>query len=167
VCGFDVASSTLNLLFNIHHLQFNIVLPASLILLASVSPAAAAEPVTIEKLQASLQSYHLKIVTLRGTAHQIQILTSPPPALPRIDTQCQMVHPPYTFVLSDETGFLQITVRARPPCVSKHSPAEPPDVADGDTVSVDAQITVTPGSGTGTAGATLDVLAVNIQRVGN
>jgi hypothetical protein len=127
----------------------------------------AAEPVTIEKLQADPQSYHLKMVTLRGTAHQIQILTSPPPPLPQIDTQCRMAHPPYTFVLSDETSFLQITVRARPPCVSKHSPAEPPDVADGDTVSVDAQITVMPGSGTGAAGDTLDVLAVNIQRVGN
>ena len=143
------------------------VVVQALLLYAGVSLGLAAESVTIEKLQASPQSYHLKVVTLRGTTHQIQILTSPPPALPRIDTQCQMVHPPYTFVLSDETGFLQITVRARLPCVSKHSPAEPPDVADGDTVSVDAQITVTPGSGTGTAGAALDVLAVNIQRVGN
>ncbi|MEK7294836.1 MAG: hypothetical protein AAB049_07630, partial [Nitrospirota bacterium] len=143
------------------------VVVQALLLYAGMSLGLAAESVTIEKLQASPQSYHLKVVTIRGTANQIQILTSPPPALPRIDTQCLMVHPPYTFVLSDETGFLQITVRARPPCVSQHSPAEPPDVADGDTVSVDAQITVTPGSGTGTAGATLDVLAVSIQRVGN
>lgn len=143
------------------------VVVQALLMYAGLSFGLAAESVTIEKLQVSPQSYHLKVVTIRGTANQIQILTSPPPTLPRIDTQCLMVHPPYTFVLSDETGFLQITVRARPPCVSKHSPAEPPDVADGDTVSVDAQITVTPGSGTGTAGATLDVLAVNIQRVGN
>lgn len=120
----------------------------------------AAEPVTIGKLQADPQAYNLKIVTLRGTAHQIQILTTPPPDLPRIDTQCLMVHPPYTFVLSDDTGFLQVTVRARPPCVSQHSPAEPPDVADGDAVVVDAQIT-------GTTGTTMDVLAVNIQRVGD
>jgi hypothetical protein len=138
-----------------------------LALCVSGSPGFAAEPVTIERLQADPQSYHLKLVTLRGTARQIQILTSPPSSLPRIDTQCLMVHPPYTFVLSDDTGFLQITVRARPPCVSKHSPAEPPDVADGDTVSVDAQITVTPGPGPGAAGATLDALAVNIQRAGN
>jgi len=125
----------------------------------------AAEPVTIGKLQADPQSYNLKIVTLRGTAHQIQILASPPSALPRIDTQCLMVHPPYTFVLSDDTGFLQITVRARPPCVSQLSPAEPPDIADGDTVFVDGQITITQGPGM--AGTTLDVLAVSIQRVGN
>ncbi len=130
------------------------------------SLAFAAESVTIERLQADPRSYHLKVVTLRGAVHQIQILTNPPPTLPRIDTQCLMVHPPYTFILSDDTGFSQVTVRARPPCVSRHSPAEPPDVADGDTVSVDAQITVTPGAGPGTA-ATLDVLAVNIQRMGH
>jgi hypothetical protein len=142
------------------------VVVQTLLLCAGVSLGLAAESVTIEKLQTNPSSYHLKVVTLQGTAHQIQTLTSPPPTLPRLDTQCQMVHPPYTFVLSDETSFLQITVRARLPCVSKHSPAEPPDVADGDTVSVDAQITVAPGSGAGTAG-TLDALAVNIRRVGN
>ena len=141
------------------------IVAQALLVCASVLPGLAAEPVTIENLQADPQSYNLKMVTLRGTAHQIQILTSPPPTLPQIDTQCRMAHPPYTFVLSDETSFLQITVRARPPCVSKHSPAEPPDVADGDPVSVDAQITVTQGSGPGAAGATLEVLAVNIQRV--
>jgi hypothetical protein len=130
-------------------------------------PVAAAEPVTIEKLQADPQAYNLKIVTLRGTAHQVQILAGQPPALPQIDTQCLMVHPPYTFVLSDETGFLQIMVRARPPCVSKHSPAEPPDVSDGESVSVDAQITVVPGTGHGTGGGTLEVLAVKIQREGS
>lgn len=156
----------MSLQFNIHHLPFNMIVQV-LLMYAGLSLGLAAEPVTIEKLQADPQSFNLKMVTLRGTVNQIQILTNPPSTLPRIDTQCLMVHPPYTFVLSDETGFLQITVRARPPCVSQHSPAEPPDVADGDTVSVDAQITVTPGSGTGTAGATLNVLAVNIQRVGN
>jgi hypothetical protein len=134
---------------------------------AAVSPGLAAEPVTIAKLQADPQAYHLKLVTLRGTAHQIQILTGPPAGLPQIDTQCQMVHPPYTFVLADETGFQQITVRARPPCVSKHSPTEPPDVADGDVVSVDAQVTMTSGPGPGAAGASLEVLAVNVQRGGN
>ena len=139
----------------------------TLVLCLSGSLGSAAEPVTIEKLQADPHSYNLKMVTLRGTAHQVHILTSPPPALPQLDTRCLMVHPPYTFVLSDETGFLQITVRARPPCVSKHSPAEPLDVADGDMVSVDAQITVVPGSGPGATGATLDVLAVNIQHEGH
>ena len=143
-----------------------VAVPA-LMLCVTGSHGFAAEPVTIEKLQADPQSYHLKVVTLRGTAHQIQILTSPPPDLPRIDTQCLMVHPPYTFVLSDDTGFLQITVRARPPCVSQHSPAEPPDVAEGDSVAVDAQITVTQGSGPGAAGATLNALALGIRRGGN
>ncbi len=139
----------------------------TLLLCAIGSSGFAAESVTIEKLQTNPSSYHLKVVTLQGAAHQIQVLTNPPPPLPRIDTQCLMVHPPYTFVLSDETGFLQITVRARPPCVSKHSPAEPPDVADGDMVSVDAQITATPGPGPGATGTILEVLAVSIQRMGN
>ena len=138
-----------------------------MLLVCAGAPGAAAEPVMIEKLQANPQAYNLKIVTLRGTVHQVQILTGQPPAFPQIDTRCLMVHPPYTFVLSDETGFLQITVRARPPCVSKHSPAEPPDVSDGESVSVDAQITVVPGTGPGAAGMTLDALAVNIQREGH
>jgi len=141
------------------------ILLQTLALIVAVSLSLAAESVTVEKLQADPQSFNLKLVTLRGTANQIHILANPPSALPQIDTQCLMVHPPYTFVLSDETGFLQVTVRARPPCVSKHSPAEPPDVADGDIVSVDAQITVTQGSGPGASGSTLDALAVNIQRV--
>ena len=119
--------------------------------------AFAAEPVTIDRLQTNASSYHLKIVTLRGTAHQVQVLTEPTPVLPRLDTQCRMVHPAYTFVLADDTGFQQITVRARPPCVSRQSPAEPPDVADGDTVTVDGQITVSGDK-------TVDVLAVNIRQ---
>lgn len=130
------------------------------LLLICPSPGFAAESVTIEKLQAHPQSYNLKVVTLKGSAHQIQILTSPPSTLPQLDFQCAMVHPPYTFVLSDETGFLQITVRARPPCVSKQSPAEPPDVSENDTVEIDAQITVLPGN-------TADALAINIKRLGN
>ncbi len=140
---------------------------AALLVGAAVSPGLAAEPVTIEKLQADPKSYNLKMVTLQGTAHQIQILTSPPPAHPRIDTQCLMVHPPYTFVLSDDTGFLQVTVRARPPCVSQHSPAEPPDIADGETVTVDAQVTVSRRSGAGPGSDTVEVLAVNIRHAGN
>ncbi len=140
---------------------------ASLLVGATVSPGLAAEPVTIEKLQADPKSYNLKMVTLQGTAHQIQILTSPPPAHPRIDTQCLMVHPPYTFVLSDDTGFLQVTVRARPPCVSQHSPAEPPDIADGETVMIDAQVTVSRRSGAGPGSDTVEVLAVHIRHAGN
>lgn len=140
---------------------------AALLVGAAVSPSLAAEPVTIEKLQADPKSYNLKMVTLQGIAHQIQILTNPPPAHPRIDTQCLMVHPPYTFVLSDDTGFLQITVRARPPCVSQHSPAEPPDIADGETVTVDAQISVSRRSGAGPGSDTVEVLAVNIRHAGN
>ena len=127
------------------------------LLLALCPPAFAAETVTIETLQNHASSYHLKVVTLHGIVHQIQILADPPVALPQLDFQCRMVHPAYTFVLADETGFQQVTVRARPPCVSQQSPAEPPDVADGDTVTIDAQITVTNGN-------TANALAVGIRR---
>jgi hypothetical protein len=140
---------------------------AALLVGAAVSPGHAAEPLTIEKLQADPKSYNLKMVTLQGVAHQIQILTSPPPAHPRIDTQCLMVHPPYTFVLSDDTGFLQVTVRARPPCVSQHSPAEPPDIADGETVTIDAQVTVSRRPGSGPGSDSVEVLAVNIRHAGD
>lgn len=75
---------------------------------ALFSTVRAAETITIEKLQPNVSSYHLKVVTLQGTAHQIQVLA-------------------------------------------------PPDVADGDTVTVDAQITVTVGN-------TADVLAVSIRK---
>jgi hypothetical protein len=140
---------------------------ASLLVSASVSPGLAGDSITIEKLQADPKSYNLKMVTLQGVAHQIQILTSPPSPHPRIDTQCLMVHPPYTFVLADDTGFQQITVRARPPCVSQHSPAEPPDIADGETVTVDAQITVSRLPGAGPGSDTVEVLAVHIRHAGN
>ena len=139
----------------------------ALVMCVSGSPGFAAELVTIEKLQADPPSYNLKMVTLKGTAHQIQILTGPTTTLPQLDFQCRMVHPPYTFILSDNTGFLQITVRARPPCVSQHSPAEPPDIADGETLTVDAQISVSRRSGAGPGSDTVEVLAVNIRHAGN
>ena len=121
------------------------------------STAQAADPITIEKLQTNASSYHVKTVTLQGTVHQVQVLTDAPVALPQLDFQCQMIHPPYTFVLTDDTGFLQITVRARLPCVTKRSPVEPPDVAEGDTVTVDAQVTVGPDN-------TVNALALGIRR---
>jgi hypothetical protein len=131
-----------------------------LVLFASVPLVLAAEPVTFEKLQSYPNSYHAKVVTLQGTAHQVQILVAPPPVHPQLDFQCAFVHPAYMFVLADDTGFQQITVRARPPCVAKSSPAEPSDVAEGDTVAVDVQITVTSRSSEGSAGKTFEALAL-------
>jgi hypothetical protein len=137
-----------------------------LILLVILSDSALrAEAVTIARLLADPQPYNLKVITLQGTAHQVHALRDAPETRPRLDFQCYLVHPPYTFVLADETGFLQITVRGRPPCVSKHSPAEPPDVAEGNRVSIDAQITVSQAYSAGVTTPMVEALALGIRRL--
>jgi len=125
----------------------------------------AAEPVTIAALLADPQPFHFRIVSLKGTVHQVQILTDPPVNAPQLDYQCYMVHPPYTFVLADGTDFLQVTVAGRLPCVSKHAPAEPPDVAEGDTALIEARITVTHRYSEGSNRPTIQALAVGIRRL--
>jgi len=134
-------------------------------LAATAGPAAqAADPVTIARLLADPSPYHLRTVSLRGTAHQVQIIMPSPPSdqVPRLDFQCYFIHPAYTFVLADDTGFLQITVRARPPCVSRFSPAEPPDVVEGEPVSIDAQITVLHQYNDGSNRFVIQALALGI-----
>jgi hypothetical protein len=130
--------------------------------------AQAAEPVTIARLLADPTPYHLRTVSLRGTAHQVQIITPSPPSdqFPRLDFQCYFIHPAYTFVLADDTGFLQITVRARPPCVSRFSPAEPPEVVEGEPVSIDAQITVLHQYSDGSNRYVVQALALGINHGG-
>ncbi len=127
--------------------------------------ALAAEPVAIATLLADPQPYHFRVVSLKGTVHQVQILTDPPVNAPQLDYQCYFVHPPYTFVLADDTGFLQVTVGGRLPCVSKHAPAEPPDVAEGDTALIEAKITVTHRYSEGANRPTIQALAVGIRRL--
>jgi hypothetical protein len=136
-----------------------------IVLMILSSHAAYAEQVTIARLLANPHPYNLKVITLQGTAHQIQALRDAPETRPQLDFQCYLVHPPYTFVLADETGFLQITVRGRPPCVSKHSPAEPPDVAAGNRVSIDAQITVSPAYSAGVTTPMVEALAIGIRHL--
>ncbi len=132
---------------------------------SSQAAALAAEPVAIAKLLADPQPYHFRVVSLKGTVHQVQILTDPPVNAPQLDYQCYFVHPPYTFVLADGTDFLQVTVAGRLPCVSKQSPAEPPDVAEGDTALIEARITVTHRYSDGSNRPTVQALAVGIQRL--
>ena len=67
-------------------------------------------------------------------------------------------------MLADETGFLQISVRGRPPCASQHSPAEPPEVAEGKLVQVDLQIRVTSMYQDGLAKG-VEAQAVGIRRL--
>jgi len=144
--------------------QTKVSLLPALMLLTSPVFSLAAEPLTIGKLLADPQPYHLRVITLQGTVHQVQILADAPESRLQLDFQCSFVHPPYTFVLSDDTGFLQVSVSAKPPCVSKMSPVEPPDVGEDDKVLVDVQITVARRYSEGVDRSTVQALAVGIRR---
>ena len=141
-----------------------VVLFSALMLLTRPISSFTAEPLTIGKLLADPQPYHLRVITLQGTVHQVQILADAPERRLQLDFQCSFVHPPYTFVLSDDTGFLQVSVSAKPPCVSKMSPVEPPDVSEDDKVLVDVQITVARRYSEGVDRSTVQALAVGIKR---
>ena len=140
---------------------------STLMLLTSPVFSLAAEPLTIGRLLADPQSYHLRVITLQGTVHQVQILVDAPRSGMQLDFQCSFVHPPYTFVLADDTGFLQVSVSAKPPCVSKMSPVEPPDIGEGDKALVDVQITVAHRYSEGVSRPTVQALAVGIRRQGD
>jgi len=141
-----------------------VILLSALMLLTCPVFSFTAEPLTIGKLLADPQPYHLRVITLQGTVHQVQILADAPESRLQLDFQCSFVHPPYTFVLSDDTGFLQVSVSAKPPCVSKMSPVEPPDVGEDDKVLVDVQITVARRYSEGVDRSTVQALAVGIKR---
>ena len=147
--------------------QTRVTLLPALMLLTSPVFSLAAEPLTIGKLLADPQSYHLRVITLQGTVHQVQILADAPRSGMQFDFQCSFVHPPYTFVLADDTGFLQVSVSAKPPCVSKMSPVEPPDIGEGDKALVDVQITVAHRYSEGVSRPTVQALAVGIRRQGD
>jgi hypothetical protein len=120
---------------------------------------------SIQTVLADPQPHHMKVVTLTGTSHQVQALRDAPNARPNFDFQCYLVHPPYTFVLADDTGVLQVTVRGRPPCVSQNSPAEPPDVSEGNKLQVEVQIRVAPVYRDGVTIQTVEAQAVGIRRL--
>src|SRR5437867_11605465 len=141
-----------------------VVLFSALMLLTRPISSFTAEPLTIGKLLADPQPYHLRVITLQGTVHQVQILADAPERRLQLDFQCSFVHPPYTFVLSDDTGFLQVSVSAKPPCVSNMSPVEPPDVGEDDKVLIDVQITVARRYSEGVDRSTVQALAVGIKR---
>src|SRR5437899_11245977 len=82
--------------------QLGGVLLSALVWLMHPVAAPAGEPVTIAKLLADPQPYHLKVIAVQRTAPHAQILQDKPGSNPRLDFQCYMVHPPYTFVLADD-----------------------------------------------------------------
>ncbi len=150
----------------------------ALLSLESVYSSLAAEPVTIANLLEDPDFYHARVITLQGTAHQVQIVTQSETVLPPVNPpgssrtlgiKCFLVHPAYTFVLGDDSGFLQVAVRTPHPerCLNEMPPLKQPEVSEGDKVVIDAQITVAHSYSGGSDKKTLDVLAVRIRRLGN
>lgn len=128
--------------------------------------SSAGDTMTIAALLADPSVYHMKTVTLRGTVTQVQLLVDPPNPNPQLDYQVYYAHPPYTFVLADDSGFLQVVAKARPPYIPKSSQPLPPDVEDGDTVVIEVWITVAHDD-SGTAGRPqVQALLRSIQQTG-
>ncbi len=119
-----------------------IILLQMLALVVMGSFGLAAEPIKIESLLTDPQHYQLKSVILRGTVHQLLALDKsllPPPH----------VQAPLTFILSDETGFIQISVPDRFVCEGRPCPPLMLELADNDFVELLGRVTVesahTPG----------------------
>lgn len=146
--------------------RVGLVLLWGMVSLAGPLCSSAGESLTIAALLADPSVYHMKTVTLRGTVSQVQILVDPPNPNPQLDYQMYYAHPPYTFVLADDTGFLQIVAKARPPYVPKSSSPLPPDVEDGDTVVIEVWITVAHDDSGATDRPPIQALLRSIQQGG-
>jgi hypothetical protein len=97
----------------------------------------AAEPVKIESLLTDPQHYQLKSVLLRGTVHQLHALDkSLLPSSPHVQE-------PLTFILSDETGFIQVWV-PRFVCRGGRPCPRILELADNDFVELLCHVTVEP-----------------------
>lgn len=107
-----------------------------LLVAAALSVALADEPQSIGEIQASVDSYHLKEVTVHGT---VQHLTTLEPYTLPSGLICRGA---YRFALEDDTGAIEMIV---PGWCGKQFPREV-TVADGDRVSVRAEFHA-PGRG--------------------
>ncbi len=106
-----------------------IVLAAWLALASSVA-ALADEPVPIGRIVADPEPYHLRFVTLQGTAQQVQVLD------PYRQPSGTICYSTYLFTLQDDTGSLDVAVLG----VCGQAVGRTPEVSDGDKVIVKAQI---------------------------
>lgn len=107
-----------------------------LLVAAALSVALADEPQSIGEIRASVDSYHLKDVTIHGTVRHLTTLE--PYTLPS-GLICRGA---YRFALEDDTGAIEMIV---PGWCGKQLPREV-TVADGDRVSVRAEFHA-PGRG--------------------
>ena len=130
-------------------------------------PAQAIESITIGRLLANPFPYQLQMVGLQGTAHEIRALPVGREGAPRPRVaECSLL-PPFTFVLADDTGFLQIVVEARAWCSAVPMPAIPPEVFDGDRVMLDVQIEVRETYEHGALRREVSAVARTIRRLVN
>jgi hypothetical protein len=131
----------------------------TLALVVTGSLSLAAEPVQIESLLTDPQHYHLKSVVLKGTVHQLHTLDKsllPPPHM----------QAPLTFILSDETGFLQIWVPDRSVCEGRPCPPLILELTDNDFVELQGRVSVEPADTPGNLKLKVIVSADEIRRLG-
>lgn len=110
----------------------SLVLGLPLIVAVFLAPALAvgAESITIVELSADPNSYHLQMVMLEGTVHDIKRLV---PYEIEAGTMC---YGAYTFRLEDQTGSVKVSVLG----VCGLPMIREPDVTEGDRIMLRAQV---------------------------
>jgi len=106
------------------------IVPAAFLALASFVAALADEPVPIGLILADPEPYHLHLVTIQGTVQQVQVLD------PYRQPSGTICYSTYLFTLQDDTGSIDVAVLG----TCGLAVVRPPDVSDGDRVTVKAQV---------------------------
>lgn len=101
-----------------------------LVVTAGSAIAAGDEPTPISEIIGDPEAYHLRLVTLRGTVQLVQ------PLQPYFQPSGAACYGAYLFVLQDETGWISVAVLG----VCGVPVLRPPEVSEGETVVVQAEI---------------------------
>src|SRR5207249_6291242 len=101
-----------------------------LISFMSAAVCSASEPVAITEVLTDPDIYHLKLVTLQGTVRQVKALE------PYFQISGSACYGAYTFTLEDGTGAIAVAVLG----ICGRPIIRNPEVVDGETVTVQAQI---------------------------
>jgi len=96
----------------------------------SAAASSASEPVPIAEILTDPEIYHLKLVTLQGTVGQVKALD------PYYQSSGSVCYGAYTFVIEDGTGTIAVVVLG----ICGRPMIRNPEVADGETLTVQAQI---------------------------
>lgn len=106
------------------------LLVISCLLSCSTAIALTDEPVPIGDVVADPDGYHLELVTLRGTVRRVKAIA---PYSQNSGVEC---YGAYSFTLEDDTGVITVAVLG----LCGKPMIKEPDVSDGETVTVRAQI---------------------------